>query len=224
MSNEKPSTSVSASSNKDKALDRIAAVVGRYKIIKMSVLLQDVIKHVFGDQAEKDEAKANKRFSLIANLLNELVESGDLGQYSFVKVSYVDGGEPSAIQESIIVEGGFSLAGYVPAASVEKENEDVASEDDDVFQADEDDIANVLMEKASGYAVLNYKEGNSNREIYLKQTPNEALGKYMSLVGDEGNSPDVFALIPVAIEIKSMLGVPVEIKELSVDEPETAIG
>lgn len=220
MSNEKTNP------NKEKALARINAVVGKYKIIKQSVLLNDVIKSVFGDQGDKDEEKANKRFALVANLLNELVDAGGLGQYTFVKMTSMEGGAPSTIQESIIVEGGFQLAGYVPSASlmadVQSEDQSEDQAEDDVFEADEDEMSEVLMSKAAGYAVMNYTEGNSTREIFIKQTAPEALGKYMSLVGEANNSPDVFAMIPVDIEIKSMLGKPVEMVESEGDEPESA--
>lgn len=220
MSNEKQPSS---NPNKEKALARIAAVVGRYKIIKQSVLLNDVIKSVFGDQGDKEEEKANKRFKVISNLLNELVESGELNQFTFVKMTSMDGGPPSTINESIIVEGGFQLAGFIPLSSslVDTDASD-DSEEDDVFTPDEDELSDMIQSKASGYAVLNYTEGNAKREIYIKQTPQEVLGKYLSLVGDSNNSPDVFALIPVNVEIKSMLGKPVEVTETEGDEPEAA--
>jgi hypothetical protein len=214
------------------ALSRIAVVVSKYKIIKLSVLIQDVVKHTFGDTANKDSEKADRAHKLIAGLINSLVEDGTVGQFNFSRTLKHDGSDrPSTITETIIVEGGFSLNGYVPETPVvvdsdtQEHNEEGDDDDGELFSSiDEDDFLEILEKRTSGFAIINYKGNNSERELYVKSTPNEALGKYLNLIGEDGNSPDVFALVPVELEIKSMLGKPVEVKETEGDVPEVAAG
>jgi hypothetical protein len=197
----------------------------------MSALLGDVVKHTFGDLAQSDDKKADKAFSAVSTLLNALVEDGTLQQFNFVKTVVSDGNEPSIISDAIIAEGGFNLIGWAPM-SMDVDNDargeqsiDEENDDDDVFQPDDEEaFMELVQSRAAGYAVLNYTEGNRKRDVFIKDTPQQALGKYLNLVGEEGNSPDVFALVPVEIEIKSMMGKPVEVKETEGDDPEYVAG
>lgn len=216
-------------SNRDRAIERIAAVVGKYKVIKLSVLVNDTITHVFGDVGKKDEEKASKAYTLVANLVNEMVANDTLSQFTFSKVTIHENATPATISESLIVEGGFNLVGYEPIR-VDSEQEDSADHDHDdggdegIFNAgSEEDFSTELQRRSSGYVVMNYKEGNAVRDIYVKSSPGEALGKYLSLVGEDYNSPEVFALVPVELEINTVLGSPVELRESNSEEPETAL-
>lgn len=215
MSNEKEAKP----SNKDRAIERIQAAVGKYKILKVPALLNDVVKHVFGDLKDEEE-KADKAFTLVRNLLNELVENGTLSQFTFVSMTKEAGSDtPSIINESIIVQGGFQLAGYVPA-SFESELAETVDEEDDVFSTS-DDVNDMISDNAVGYAVVNAT--STGRTIDIKDSPQAALGKYLELVAHDTNEPEIFALLPVELTITSMLGQPVVLK-VTEDESEPISG
>lgn len=214
---DKETTAAAKPTNKERAIEQVRSALSKYKIVKLPVLVNTVIKNVFGDTS-KDEEKADKAYKLVSNLINEMVETGELSQFTFVRMTMQAGSDtPSIINESILVEGGFQLAGYVPANMESDSVIDTAVEDDDVFN--ETDVNEVIRDNAAGYCVVN--STSKERTIFIKETPQAALGKYLQLVAEDENEPEVFALMPVELTISAMMGNKVELVETQDDEQES---
>jgi len=225
--------------NKTKALTHIKTVLSKYKIVKLPVMIQTVIKNTFGDLS-KDEARADKAFNAVSNLLNELIDSGEISSFRFER-EVTDGEKAGVLQETILVESGFEIVGYEPiridaAPEVKSIDEtqtqifgdtDTGGEHSDNGDDDEDDDAsfddetNALIEnRASGYAVITLNSvSGSGRDIWLRNNPADALGKYLQLAGAD-KDPELFALIPVELEIKTMAGKLVQVEDSDGEEPE----
>lgn len=224
MSNKEENKSTAT---RDKAIERIRAVVGKHKILKVPMLVNDVIKHVFGDLS-KDETKADKAFKNVSNLLAAMVDAGEFETMTFTKSNSIENGDEtvtSLITETIILEQGFAPTGYSkdvlttvdenPAVDEGPADEDdtVTSVDGDDEDGDEDEDSdseifdsevNALIHRhCVGFAIVNNKE--NAREITIKHDATSALGKFLTLAGDDSNSPDLYALVPVSLDIRTSL-------------------
>lgn len=221
--------------NRQKALDRIGQILNKYKLIKAPSVIQDVVKHVYGDLSN-DETKADKAFGLISKLINELVDNGAVNAFAFTNVSMPDGSStPSIVTETLLVLPSFELVGYVPASSMNDgdgemdpdDEDDGDDNDDEVRVIATDDVLNeieineVLSRHAEAYAIVPFDKKGKQKSVIVRHSAEAALGKFLSVVAEEEGSANLYAMVPVNLEIKTSIEKNEEaISETSVDAVE----
>lgn len=229
MSKEEAATAAATpkADNQKKALDRVAAVMNKYKLIKAPVLISDVAKHVFGDLSANED-KADKAFTLISGLVNKLVDDGDLTAYQFVNASIEPGQTtPSIINETLLVLPSFQLVGYQPA---DFEAGDGAEDGDEVETDGADDLFNelevseVISRHAEAYGIVVTDKKGKQKPVIVRHSSEAALGKFLSVVADEETSAVMYAMIPISLEIKTSVEKSDSIvaETAEADEPATA--
>lgn len=207
--------------NRQKALDRIQAVMNKFKLIKSPVIIQDVVKHVYGDLSN-DPDRADRAFNLVSKMINELVDAGDLNAYSFVNAQMQPGQEtPSIITETLLVLPSFQLVGYVPASFEDEVNEEPRPSEEDEEDEEEDadrllgqsdtgvtddvlnemEISEVLIRHTEAYAIVAYDKKGKQKPVIVRHQSEAALGKYLSTVADGETTASLYAMVPVDLTV-----------------------
>ena len=219
---------------RQKAIDRIGAILNKYKLIKAPSVIQEVVKHVYGDLSS-DEAKADKAFGLISKLINELVDNGSINAYAFVNTSIPTGQEtPSVITETLLVLPSFQLAGFVPASQADAETPQPSWTDDGDEEEERnitDDVLNeieineILSKHAEAFAIVPFDKKGKQKPVIVRHTAESALGKFLTIVADEEVTANMYAMVAVNLEVKTTIErntEPVAETELDEDTEATA--